>query len=193
MRIIAGQRRGLKLLSPPTDDSRPILDRVKESLFSVLYGYGMPAEKVVGDVFSGVGSMGLEALSRGAKFATFVEKDPKTAATLEKNIQRAGFSEKSRIIKANAIKVGSPPVLEQGLYDLVFIDPPYPMTRDVSMSSPLAKMLEVVQEQITPDGLVIVRTHEKTQLLDEYHRLHVIDARTWGNMTIFFLRLKTND
>ena len=66
MRIIAGKKRGLQLLSPKGDISRPITDRVKESLFSVLYKYDIPAEMVVADIFSGVGSIGLEALSRGA-------------------------------------------------------------------------------------------------------------------------------
>ena len=73
MRIIAGTKRGMKLLSPKTDISRPIIDRVKESLFSVLYKYDLPKDKMVADLFSGVGSMGLEAISRGAKWVTFGE------------------------------------------------------------------------------------------------------------------------
>ncbi|MHC4750685.1 MAG: RsmD family RNA methyltransferase, partial [Planctomycetota bacterium] len=66
MRIIAGSKRGMKLLSPKTQDSRPIIDRVKESLFSVLYKYDLPDDTMVADLFCGVGSLGLEALSRGA-------------------------------------------------------------------------------------------------------------------------------
>jgi len=105
MRIIAGSKRGMKLFSPKTDASRPITDRVKESLFSVLYKYDLPAVrqahrpersrrsgKIAADLFCGVGSLGLEALSRGAEFVTFVEKDPKIIATLKKNIEKAGFA-----------------------------------------------------------------------------------------------------
>ena len=88
MRIIAGKKRGFKLQSPKSDISRPILDRVKESLFNVLHKYDMPSGKVVADIFSGVGSLGLEALSRGARFVTFVEKDRKVSAVLEKNIEK---------------------------------------------------------------------------------------------------------
>ena len=73
----------MKLLSPKTQGSRPIIDRVKESLFSVLFKYDLPNGKMVADVFSGVGSLGLEALSRGAEFVTFVEKDPEVAAVAE--------------------------------------------------------------------------------------------------------------
>ena len=89
MRIIAGSKKGMKLLSPQTQSSRPITDRVKESLFSVLYKYDLPGGAIVADVFSGVGSMGLEALSRGAEFVTFVEKDPKVITVLKQNIEKA--------------------------------------------------------------------------------------------------------
>ena len=107
MRIIAGTKRGMKLLSPKTDVSRPITDRVKESLFNVLYKYGLPADKVVADLFCGVGSLGLEALSRGAEFVTFVEKDPKIVAILKKNIEKAGFAGESKVIRADAFKIGA--------------------------------------------------------------------------------------
>jgi len=82
MRIIAGSKRGMKLLSPKTGESRPITDRVKESLFSVLYKYDLPNGKMVADLFCGVGSLGLEALSRGAEFVTCFEKDPKIIVIL---------------------------------------------------------------------------------------------------------------
>ena len=99
MRIIAGTKRGMRLLSPKSDVSRPITDRVKESLFSILDKYDLPAVrqahrpersrrsgKIVADLFSGVGSLGLESLSRAAAFVTFVEKDPKVIAILGRNI-----------------------------------------------------------------------------------------------------------
>ncbi|MHC5116371.1 MAG: RsmD family RNA methyltransferase [Planctomycetota bacterium] len=70
MRIIAGTKKGMKLLPPKGNDTRPITDRVKESLFSILYTKGMLEDMVVADLFCGTGSMGLEALSRGAKFCT---------------------------------------------------------------------------------------------------------------------------
>src|SRR4030042_6225825 len=75
MRIIAGSKKGMNLFSPRLDISRPITDRVKESLFSVLYKYDLPQGATVADLFSGGGSQGLESLSRGAGFVTFVERD----------------------------------------------------------------------------------------------------------------------
>ena len=193
MRIIAGQKRGAKLLSPKTQDSRPILDRVKESLFSVLYKYDLPAEKYVADIFSGVGSLGLEALSRGALAVTFVEKDPETLAILKRNIVKLGFGEKAKVIKTNAFNTGAPLPPGQPGYDLVFVDPPYPTTTDVSEQSFLARLLNILPRQLAPKALVVVRTSKQIELLDQYGRLGVIERRVWGTMAITILRNKTDD
>jgi len=189
MRIIAGTKRGMKLLSPKTDVSRPIIDRVKESLFSVLYKYDLPDGKIVADLFCGVGSLGLEALSRGAKFVTFVEKDPEIIATLETNIEKAGFAEESKVILANAFTIDAP-VNEQP-YDLVFVDPPYADTTQIGDGSPLSELLAILIERLTPDGTVVVRTSKRTQLLEQYGQLHVIERRQWGTMAVTILQ-KTN-
>ena len=180
MRIIAGTKRGMKLLSPKGELSRPITDRVKESLFSVLYKYD-PAPvavqgdlppflssdrrhggKLVADLFCGVGSLGLEALSRGAKFVTFVEKDPKIIKILEKNIEKAGFIKKSKVVRADAFKTGA--LSDEQKYDLVFVDPPYSTTREIKEGSPLSELLVILQEQLAPNGIVVVRTNRRTEL-----------------------------
>ena len=191
MRIIAGAKRGMKLYSPKTQVSRPITDRVKESLFSVLYKYDLPGGKRIADLFSGVGSLGLEALSRGAVSVTFVEKDPKITATLKKNIEKSGFVKKSKVIKADAFNVGAP-INEKG-YDLVFVDPPYARTSDVGRDSPLSRLLDVLQQQVSPDGIVAVRTNERTELLDRYNEFQVIDRRKWGTMAVTILQREAND
>jgi len=192
VRIIAGSKRGMKLLPPKTHDTRPITDRVKESLFSVLYKYDVVEGGVIGDLFCGTGSMGLEALSRGARWVTFAEKDPKVAATLDKNIEKAGFVAESKVIKANAFKVGAPvevggPAEEK--YNLVFVDPPYKMSVHTDTHSQLGGLLLLLCEQLAGDGIVSVRTHKRTELLDEYDRLKVIDRRQWGTMAITLLQL----
>jgi len=186
MRIIAGDKRGMKLLSPTTDISRPITDRVKESLFNVLQKYDLPAGKVVADLFSGVGSLGLESLSRGTRFVTFVEKDRKIADILKKNIEKAGWSSCSKVIRADAFKIGAP--VTENKYDLVFVDPPYAQTMQTGENSPLAKLMNILAGQVTSGGFVIVRTHEDVHLLDKYSRFSVIERRQWGTMTIAILR-----
>jgi 16S rRNA (guanine966-N2)-methyltransferase len=191
MRIIAGTKRGMKLFSPKTDISRPITDRVKESLFSVLYKYDTPAGKHVADLFAGVGSLGLEALSRGAAFVTFVEKDHQIAALLERNIEKAGFVKESKIIRANVFKIGAP--VDQGLNDLIFVDPPYAFTKNVDTSSQLGRLLDILSLQLAPDGIIVVRTEKQTKLLDRYSRLKVIERRQWGTMAVSFLGFEEDD
>jgi 16S rRNA (guanine(966)-N(2))-methyltransferase RsmD len=183
----------MRLLSPKFGDSRPILDRVKESLFSVLFKYDLPQGKVVADLFCGVGSLGLEALSRGAEFVTFVEKDSRIVSTLNKNIEKAGFLAQSRVITANAFETGAPVDCGRSRYGLVFVDPPYTCTQDVGADSQLGHVLGVICEQIVPRGLIVVRTQRDTRLLNRYSRLTVTERRHWGTMAITFLRLSDND
>jgi len=193
MRIIAGSKRGMKLLSPKSEVSRPILDRVKESLFSVLYKYDLIEDGCIADLFSGVGSLGLEAISRGAAFAVFVEKDPKVIAVLKKNIEKAGFSDKSKIIKADTFKIGAPVEFDRPRYSVVFVDPPYSMTKDVGERSLLSGLMILLAEQLAEDGIVVVRTHKQTELLPRYGRFEIIDRRVWGTMAVTILRQKQDD
>ncbi len=193
MRIIAGTKRGMGLMSPKSEVSRPILDRVKESLFSVLYKYDLIEGRAVADLFSGVGSLGLEALSRGAENAVFIEKDAKVLAVLKKNIEKAGFVKESKIIRANAFKVGAPVDFEARKYSIVFVDPPYPATKDVGDSSALAGLLILLAEQLAQEGIVLVRTHKRIELLERYGRLEIIERRVWGNMAVTFLGMKEDD
>ena len=193
MRIIAGRKRGMKLLGPKSKDSRPIIDRVKESLFSILYKYDLPSGKIVADLFCGVGSLGLEALSRGAAFVTFVEQDRKLVAILDRNIEKAGFVKESKVIRADAFKIGAPVGFDERKYTIVFVDPPYVCTRDVQTGSPLNGLLTSVSEQITQDGFIVVRTHRRTFLLDKYGHLQIIERRQWGTMAVTILQQISND
>jgi 16S rRNA (guanine966-N2)-methyltransferase len=193
MRVIAGTKRGMKLAGPKNEVSRPILDRVKESLFSVLYKYELPKGKMSADLFSGVGSLGIEAFSRGAEFVLFVEKDPTVIAILKANIEKAGFVKESKVIRANAFKVGAPVDFDGKKYDLVFVDPPYSLTTDAGKGSLLSGLLTLLQEQLAPEGIVVVRTYKRTKLLDRYSRLEVIERRKWGDMTITILRNRIDD
>jgi len=193
MRIIAGTKRGLKLVSPQTDATRPITDRIKESLFNVLRNYDLLAGARAADLFCGVGSLGLEALSRGAQFVTFVEKNAEVLAVLEKNIAKAGFAAQSRIVRASAFQVGAPVGRGEARYDLVFVDPPYATTQDVGEKSSLAELLTLLQNQVAAQGVVVVRTHRRAAPLEEYGSFHVVDRRQWGTMSIVLLQRKTDE
>ena len=177
----------MALLSPKTQSSRPITDRVKESLFSVLYKYDLPEGARVADLFSGVGSMGLESLSRGAEFVTFVEKDPKVIAVLKQNIEKAGFVEESAVLRTNAFKAGA--VVGSGMekYDLVFVDPPYAAAKSAGAGSALSGLLDVLDEQVTEGGIVVVRTSGDVTLLEEYGQFQIAERRQWGTMAVTIL------
>jgi len=187
MRIIAGTKKGMKLFSPDTQISRPITDRVKESLFSILYTYDLPEGARVADLFCGVGSLGLEALSRGAEFVTFVEKDPKVFAVLNKNIEKAGFEKETKAIRANAFNIGAVVDSDLEKYGLVFVDPPYAEVMNIQTDSPLGVLLDLLGEQITFEGIVIVRTSRDVSLLKKYGCFQTGERRQWGTMAITIL------
>ncbi|ARN57742.1 16S rRNA (guanine(966)-N(2))-methyltransferase RsmD [Sedimentisphaera salicampi] len=191
MRIIAGERRGMKLLSPKSMSTRPITDRVKEAVFSILVNScSMPGECKVADLFCGTGSLGLEALSRGADYVAFVEQDKQVVEILEQNIEKARFGERCEVISADAFRSGAPVLSAEEKFDLVFVDPPYPTTKDISQNSRIGKLMIILAGQIKQDGLILVRTHKRTVMDDEYGLLEVCRRRSWGNMTETFFKLK---
>jgi 16S rRNA (guanine966-N2)-methyltransferase len=125
MRIITGSARGRRLEAPEGLGTRPILDAQKETLFDVLGDRAKP--DFVIDLFAGSGGLGLEALSRGAGSALFVERDREALQCLRRNIDHCGFSEKSRVAPIDAFRVA----LSDGAKPagLVFVDAPFPCFR----------------------------------------------------------------
>jgi 16S rRNA (guanine966-N2)-methyltransferase len=188
MRIIAGTKRGMKLLSPENRVSRPITDRIKESLFNVLYNYDLPDGARVADLFCGVGSMGIEVLSRGAEFVVFIEQDNKVVEILNRNIEKVGFTKQSKVIQADAFRIGAPVESDGRKYDLIFVDPPYADTNDVSLDSRAGSLLCLLDKQIDKQGIIIFRTHRSISLLDRYGQVRVLERRQWGTMAITMLQ-----
>lgn len=123
MRVIAGSLKGHRLVTPAGLGTRPMTSRAREALFSSL-GSVVEGAAVL-DLFAGSGSLGIEALSRGAAHATFVEKQRAALRSLRSNLESTGMEERATIIAGDAL---TPPAAE-GSYDIVFIDPPYDMPR----------------------------------------------------------------
>ena len=140
MRIIAGAARGRRLVAPRDRSVRPPLDRVREAIFSVL-GRDSEGARVL-DLFAGVGSFGLEALSRGARQARFVERSTHVAAYLERNISELGFAAYATVDHGDALLV--PDLAEEApaSYDLVFIDPPFRWLADPPLRLRLVARVE---------------------------------------------------
>jgi 16S rRNA (guanine966-N2)-methyltransferase len=176
----------MRLFSPEGRDTRPITDRVKESVFNILYTKGYLENRIVADLFCGTGSMGLEALSRGAKWATFVDKERRVIEILKRNIEKADFIAQSKAVSGNIFRIGAPPTPECGLYDLVFVDPPYVMSNECGPTSQVGKLMALLSEQMLPGGLAILRTHERAVIQSAYAELTQVDQRNWGTMTVTF-------
>ena len=120
MRIISGSRRGRKLVSIDGDSIRPTTDRVKESLFNLIQDF-VPDAKVL-DLFGGSGALSLEAVSRGADFATIVDADKRSVEVIKKNIELTGFSENTEVVFKKAEDFIKD---TKESYDIIFLDPPY--------------------------------------------------------------------
>lgn len=159
MRIITGRFRGRKLLSRAGMTTRPITDRAKEILFENLGG-NLNGERVA-DVFAGTGTLGFEALSRGAKSAVFFEKDARAYELLQQNRDKLGAGDDAFLWRTDILRTSFKP---KGLehfypYDLVFFDPPYRMVGHIRPGTQFFRSLErLARPDITsPDCLVILR------------------------------------
>src|SRR5882757_11539601 len=125
MRIVGGRLRGRTLAAPKSQNVRPTSDRLRESLFNILlHAYGDPVSGArVLDLFAGTGALGLEALSRGAVFALFVDDGADARALLRENVEALGLGGATRVFRRDAVKLGdSHPIAP---FSLVFLDPPY--------------------------------------------------------------------
>ena len=181
MRIIAGEFRSRKLLAPATDATRPITDRVKQSLFDVLAPYLNDAH--VYDCFAGTGSMGLECLSRGASRATFFEADRSAAALLRKNIATLGVAGRSTVVDHDLFKWFESSSAKADI-DLVFFDPPYRFLRE--RVDDLQRSASHLQKHLSDQGIVVFR-HDSQDAL-ELPPLTSFDRRAYGGMTIELMK-----
>jgi 16S rRNA (guanine966-N2)-methyltransferase len=150
VRIIAGTRKGHTIQAPPGRDTRPTSDRVRENVFNIL---GPIDDAVVLDLYAGSGAMGLEALSRGAAQAVFVERDPDALRAIEKNLDKLRL--RATVLRQDAVAVLAG---ENRKYDLVFVDPPYDMYPDLEPQ--LARYLPPV---LSDNAVVVVETDARVE------------------------------
>lgn len=157
MRIIAGALRGRRLDAPPGSATRPTADRVRETLFSMLVSrLGGFEELRVADVFAGSGALGLEAISRGAAHATFVEADARASALIRANADRLGVSDRVRVIAASAAALP-----KSDAFDLIFADPPYAKGSGNAVVRAIADA-----DWLAPGGWMAIET-ERAEAVDQ--------------------------
>jgi 16S rRNA (guanine966-N2)-methyltransferase len=151
VRIIAGSRKGARIFAPKGLDTRPTADRVREAAFNLL-GPGAAEEAKVLDLFAGSGAMGLEALSRGAAHATFVESDREACRTINRNLDKLGL-EGATVLCQDALTALRTDARQGTRYDLVLLDPPYQR-----FSSLQKAMIQHLTEIVAPGGTLLVET-----------------------------------
>lgn len=172
MRVVAGRYRGRRLVAPPGDATRPTSDRVREALFSVL-GPSVQGARVL-DLFAGSGALGIEALSRGAAEAVFVDRAPKAIEAVRANLAALGIEAGVHRIEARAwLRAAS---ARADAYDLVFLDPPY--RRAGELGRELSEGLAAV---LAPGARVVTESDRRDPL---ELGLPVSDERRYGDTVI---------
>lgn len=179
MRVIAGSAKGRRLNAPKGTATRPALAKVKEAIFNILG----PIEGVrILDLFAGSGAIGIEALSRGAEHATFVENHPQALQALRKNLELCGFEKASEVVPLAVSRVLRHLAARKAQFDLIFVDPPY----DLALVQPT---LEAAEKVLADGGVVIVESSPR-ETFGDTAGLTVSDRRQYGQTDITFLRLK---
>lgn len=180
MRIIGGKARGTKLYTLEGTETRPTLDRVKESIFNIIQNE--ISESTFLDLFSGSGAIGLEAISRGAKKAILCDKNREAINIIKKNASKTHFENQVEIYNTDFIECLK---RQKEQIDIIYIDPPYQTTY-------IQKALEVLQEseKITQETTIILETDNEQRILNEIQDLKfkVIDKRKYGIAHIIFLQ-----
>ena len=181
MRIVGGTWGGRRLTAPRGDGTRPTTDRVREALFSIL---GDVDSIRVLDLFSGTGALGLEALSRGAAHATFVEKGSAALKALTANIGALGVPiDRYTLLRADVRRAAA---RLSGPYALIFADPPYDQVDDLT-----SVMLSIVQAELSEDGVAIIEHRSRDPAPEPTERLVRNDVRTYGDSALAFFRRST--
>ena len=184
MRVISGSARGTRLVELGDVEIRPTLDRVKESFFNLI-GQSLE-ERAFLDLFAGTGSMGIEALSRGAEKVFFVEKNPAAQALITRNLEKCRMTD--QITRWQLLKQGAlqalPVLQEQGSrFDFIYVDPPFAD----DLYQPTLSALEGVLKK---DGWVIAEHFHKTKLQESYGRLKSFKDRRLGDSCLSFFQLE---
>ena len=173
MRVVAGLYRGRRLVAPPGDATRPTSDRVREALFSVL-GQGSIEGARVLDLFAGSGALGIEALSRGAAEAVFVDRAPAAIKAVRANLDALGIEADVRRLDAlAALRTAS---ARAEAYDLVFLDPPY------RRAAELGRALSEALPAVLAPGARVVTESDRREPLELV--LAVTDERRYGDTVI---------
>ena len=179
MRIIAGTAKGKTIKCRKGTETRPTMDRVKESLFSILQPYILDSRIL--DLFSGTGNIALEAISRGAKKAVMIEKDREALRVIIENVNNLGFENQCRAYKNETLRALEILGKKREKFDIIFMDPPYieEVCTQVIKGVEKANLLE-------DGGIIICEHHKYEDMQDVIGEFKKIDERSYGKKTLTF-------
>lgn len=177
MRVITGSARGRRLETLAGDDvTRPTAESVKEALFSMIQ-FDIEGKRVL-DLFAGSGQLGIEALSRGARFCTFVENNKNAKSIVEKNIAACRFENISQVVMCDSVVFSS----RKGSFDIVFLDPPY-------HKGLIEKCLPNLADAVSEDGIIACETSKDEALPEEVGKFKIYRERVYGKTKLTLYRV----
>ena len=184
MRIISGYLKGKKLIQPKNKLTRPLKDLTKESIFNILEhsnltNFNLEKSEIL-DLFSGVGSFGLECISRGANFVFFWENYPETLKILKKNISNFNCFEKTKVLNENIFNKKSFDYLYKKKFDLIFLDPPY---KEKKLAILLENILSL--KLLKDNGLILLHRH-KNESENYPESFRILKTKTYGISKVIF-------
>lgn len=184
MRIIAGELRGRRLKSPDGESTRPMLDRVRESLFATLQPWLEGA--FVLDLFAGSGSLGLEALSRGARRVRFVERGAQASHCLAANVAELGLDDAVELVRGDAL---APATWGERAPDIVFLDSPYPLLDELRARRAIfAALEELVRQRLAREGVLVFHAPHRIVQPGEFATDLVVRERVYGSNSLWYVQ-----
>ncbi len=181
MRIVGGLHKGRRLVAPKGNDTRPSTDRLREALFNILEHRdgGLEGKRVL-DLFAGSGALGLEALSRGAVFALFVDSGAGARGAVRQNIETLGLTGQTRLFRRDAKDLGPLPANVGAPFDVIFMDPPYADT-DVERAAH-----SVINGHWASKGAILIIERGSQTVPVVSSQLILFDQRRYGDSHLFF-------
>lgn len=176
LRVVSGTARGRRFRAPGGEETRPTSDRVREAVFNALYSLGAIEGAEVADLFAGSGALGIEALSRGARHAHFVESAPEARAVIEENLETLGLRSRATIVGGDV--AGAMPALPRDL-DLILADPPYAFDGWPDLMDALARVA-------APGAVAVLESDREIEVGAWWEKMR---QRTYGGTVITFVAI----
>ena len=186
MRVISGKARRMTLECPSGNDVRPLADRAREALFSILFDFAKGA--TVLDLFAGAGTVGIEALSRGAEWCVFVERSPKVRSLLEKNLAHTRLAKFCDVLQRDAFRCTEALTRLDRRFDLIYVGPPFPLWSDPASRMALIALPDKLRKAgLTKDNALAIMQHQpEVHLPEDLGPWHRNDLREYSRNVFSF-------